>query len=604
MLSWTNGEGGKDGKGGKGGKGGKSGKGGKGGKGSKGSKGGKGGEGGKGGTGGGKGGRKANDGGNGGGAPAAATHAGAGGGATVASSTWMQWLGTRVLAMSDEELCQLKATGSSAERCERFLAACATMARPGLLGFLGIGAHHARQQAILREQFATAQLDRQSTGLRSNTAKGSAAHADTVAAQHREALELALHASTDIAGDLHMGTGLILQLHATVCGGNLLNTAGALRKVGVRTGKQHYCPAALVPDEFEKCVHALQRLDARRQCIGAIGFAAAALYGIAQLHPFEDGNGRVARIVANWALSRCGLPFVVNLCATQQQRAEYIAAMRATHSAVDSGVGDNPLQALTRVVANRVALAVGEFERLVAAKAASVSTEAEERAARAARERAAAGSCIICLEDAPNIAALCCGGAVHMKCLAEWLISNETCVQCRAPLPKMPPRPDPPVQPPAARFSDEDTTTMTVSSASDEYSTTTVDQGAAANASDENTTTTTTTLSASDEDSTTTTTVTVDQGAAAQGAAANASDEDTTTTVTSSASDEDTSTTTTSASASSEDSAPSGPEYAANGKRYCTRSECRNIAADECVNGCCGPCCVMHGAYNCARHNN
>ena len=79
---------------------------------------------------------------------------------------------------------------------------------------------------------------------------------DAVATQHRAALELVLRPGTD------MSTRLILQLHATACGGSLLKTAGTLRKVGVRTGKQHFCPPARVPEEFEQCVRALQRLIA------------------------------------------------------------------------------------------------------------------------------------------------------------------------------------------------------------------------------------------------------------------------------------------------------------------------------------------------------
>ena len=71
-------------------------------------------------------------------------------------------------------------------------------------------------------------------------------------------------------------------------------------------------------------------------------------------------------------------------------------------------------------------------------KSRILGKDAELRILRQARERAAEGQCIICLENKPNIATLCCGQAVHIHCIAEWLANNGTsCVNCRAPLPSM-----------------------------------------------------------------------------------------------------------------------------------------------------------------------
>ena len=78
-----------------------------------------------------------------------------------------------------------------------------------------------------------------------------------------------------------------------------------------------------------------------------------------------------------------------------------------------------------------------EFRREEEDKASLVTEETEARAARSARERAAEGDCTICFSEKPNIATLCCGKAVHLNCIAEWLGSNTSCPQCRATIPRL-----------------------------------------------------------------------------------------------------------------------------------------------------------------------
>ena len=60
--------------------------------------------------------------------------------------------------------------------------------------------------------------------------------------------------------------------------------------------------------------------------------------------------------------------------------------------------------------------------------------------------------CLICLGEKPNIAMMCCNGAVHIQCMSDWLIKapNPMCMQCREPLPRIVPtpvHPPPPQQP-------------------------------------------------------------------------------------------------------------------------------------------------------------
>ena len=55
-------------------------------------------------------------------------------------------------------------------------------------------------------------------------------------------------------------------------------------------------------------------------------------YMLLALHPFADGNGRLARGLVNAMLARAGLPFVVGLARTDAQRDAYRHALVTGHS--------------------------------------------------------------------------------------------------------------------------------------------------------------------------------------------------------------------------------------------------------------------------------
>ena len=169
---------------------------------------------------------------------------------------------------------------------------------------------------------------------------------------------------------------------------------------------------------------------------GTIFFlSAAALFGLNNLHPFQDGNGRVARVLLNYVMARLHCPFTLSLCPTPVQRRAYSAAIVATRAKATLA----PLQEL---ILSASVQCWEECERQRAERAAAAAESAAERSARAAvtlaRAAARESGCMICLDAAPNITTLCCGAAVHFNCLGQWLANcaSASCVQCRAELPR------------------------------------------------------------------------------------------------------------------------------------------------------------------------
>ena len=145
------------------------------------------------------------------------------------------------------------------------------------------------------------------------------------------------------------------------------------------------------------------------------------------LHPFPDGNGRMARGLVNMVLARFGCPFVVGFAANEVQRAaSRPPSSRATRrrtcgrSRADQGV-------------RRARL--GALESAWASKRAAAAQEAAGARQRSARDEVRSSNCIICLDGGPSMTLVCCGGAFHMRCLSVWLASSTTCPQCRAVVP-------------------------------------------------------------------------------------------------------------------------------------------------------------------------
>jgi fido (protein-threonine AMPylation protein) len=511
-------------------------------------------------------------------APAAARAAAPARGEAGEIQPWHIWLQEHATADSALFNCRRdEATSTCAERLAAFKRVAGLAASGSATDSL-ISA--AQSHLKVAKDFSETQLQRQSAGLHSNTRKSAdAASAQCIVSQHRAALE-SLLAPGLVGGDLSVE--MLISAHAIMLSGQ--PHAGELRTTSnARCGSTSFLPPRRVASEMEEYVTAVNTLCARSD-VDAMGAAAGAHCGLLAIHPFHDGNGRIGRIVMNWVLAKRGLPFTVVASSSDEQRADYIRAVKSSARPQTAAGGD--VLSFASYLAAVCGRAWAELDRLVARSLQLREEAAAVAMMRTARERSRADGCMICLDDGCNIATLCCGAACHLNCLAQWLAEagEPTCCQCREPLPR-PPRssaPPPAAQAPPAAANDEEqggndseTSTSTATSSDDSATSVSRDQAHSPSRSED------------EDDSTTTTTTTTSAPAPAP-----QSDNDTTTT------SEDDATTSCSRSRS-----PSPRERRDNrGRLVC--NYCSSQPANSCSNFSCGRCCVSNGRYRCARHNN
>jgi len=431
--------------------------------------------------------------------------------------------------------------------------------------------HLSHSYVTALDEFSMAQLDRQKATLKSNVGHQDAEGARKVTLQYEKALELALSQS-----QLSLSVELLCQWHSILVGNGLKNDAGQLRRKSVRVGVTTFARQNSIISDLETVCSELcaldQRLlqtptpDATTRAQNIAIFAATVLFCIVDVHPFSDGNGRLSRIALNWALRRANVPFVVNLFATQQQKHDYTLSIRKTvkqlylkaWSASDSQVlsayrTSEVFLPIVAHVLSRWTRTVEELNKLVEEKRLLQTEQEQARAARLYRDKAAQGNCLICFEEQPNIATLCCGKAVHLNCIAEWLSQNSTCPQCRNELPRLP------------RFA-QASSQQDENDIGNHQDTTTEESGS--DVEDYDTTETTSQVEEAEDEQDTTDEMS-EQSTASDG------NDDTT-------------------EHQHDTRPPPQPQ--------CVMSSCRNRSARDCSNDACGQCCIAFGYYFCERH--
>ena len=128
-------------------------------------------------------------------------------------------------------------------------------------------------------------------------------------------------------------------------------------------------------------------------------------------------NGALPALLLNWMLlSRVRLPFVVPF---EPDELDHVVQCSLREP--------DPLGVL-RFVELQLATAVDECKTMCAQAMAG-----DMAAARAEANNAVTETCIVCLEEEPDIRMACCSANVHAKCLSTWLRNapDPTCMQCR-----------------------------------------------------------------------------------------------------------------------------------------------------------------------------
>jgi Fic family protein len=276
----------------------------------------------------------------------------------------------------------------------------------------------AKRYLSIMTQFEQSQLMLQSTSLSSYKGIG---EREKIVSNYLEALTTMLDHETlsiKILCDIHM-----ILMDRLIVGGEI----GVLRTKKNRVGAKQFCDPSQVPYQMNLYLAFVEEM----MLITIDMFSKAAMISLAfvDLHPFKDGNGRFMRIIVNWVLKRCGLPFPVSICSTLEHRTKYIKAIR------DCCDSEHPVVAPFAIFL--ASCCNKDWQEVGKKQSKAIKEVSDDAVIRKAREDLKESDCLICHCPAPNICVLCCGVAVHINCMNDWLAaaSEPTCVNCRAVLP-------------------------------------------------------------------------------------------------------------------------------------------------------------------------
>lgn len=273
------------------------------------------------------------------------------------------------------------------------------------------------------EEFTRAQIERQAAGLRTNTNGASSSDMKNVVDCHATALQYGLDTIATQERWVDKIEDNLTEVHKRLC--PTIPQSGRYRTSNVKTANIRYPKHEDVRGEADKFALAVTRYQQkwtssstaimneqqwREQVYQGIALTTIVMFGLSNIHPFQDGNGRTGRIFLNVALKKfLGLPFSVIITATFQQRREYVDALNdcRTHLLKISSRQEQAQQdrnnistfifeKLIHVVFDRVLQAVKQANSLIEAKTHAASVEEEAKITREIRERSAEGQCVIC----------------------------------------------------------------------------------------------------------------------------------------------------------------------------------------------------------------
>ena len=127
------------------------------------------------------------------------------------------------------------------------------------------------------------------------------------------------------SADVFISHDTVLQIHGILLAGPN-SPPSVMRTESVTNGAGHVYPSARdVPSCFATMIQHWNALW--KSGIKGPQLAAQVAYSFVALHPFLDGNGRMSRILMNYALKRSGFPFTITIGAPSRTK-HYMAALR------------------------------------------------------------------------------------------------------------------------------------------------------------------------------------------------------------------------------------------------------------------------------------
>lgn len=144
------------------------------------------------------------------------------------------------------------------------------------------------------------------------------------AKNHKEALDF-LYELVEHGSQFTFSEHLIKQLHTLIIQDIDREKAGKYRAVDVFiTGTEHKPPPPIdVPAKMQELVHWARHHNKK---MNIVEFSTLLHHKFVHIHPFEDGNGRTARLLMNVFLMRHGFPIAV---IQKVERQKYYRALRA-----------------------------------------------------------------------------------------------------------------------------------------------------------------------------------------------------------------------------------------------------------------------------------
>lgn len=141
------------------------------------------------------------------------------------------------------------------------------------------------------------------------TVKGKSLKDHLEAKNHKEALDY-LYEMIEHGGSHTVSEHLIKNLHSIIIQDINRDIAGRYRNVDVFiTGSEHTPPSALdVPYQIRALINWAKN---NYKKIYIVEFAAMFHHKFVHIHPFQDGNGRVGRLLMNIFLMRYGFPLAI-----------------------------------------------------------------------------------------------------------------------------------------------------------------------------------------------------------------------------------------------------------------------------------------------------